>query len=436
MDAARRRSIARTLLRSYRLFVMGAAVVVLGALTIHLGCHHATPGPSTADADKASHHVRVRIVSDASQVRLTASEKTRLVLAKVGALAPQSLALPAKTPIVLAVSPAGWQVGSVSLPPGDLELTADPPGTLSLEGRAYRGVYRLVPMRGSTVFDVVNRLEVDDYLKGVLAAELHAEFHPEAYKAQAVIARTYALYTARTTPASRHWDLHADVRSQMYGGIRSELPKAVQAVDATRGQVVAYGSAGNERIFKTYYSSCCGGITTSANEVFGEPAIAPFTPKSVGTRCDISAGPYKARYTWGPVVISRTELLRRLRLWGRSAGHPLKDATGIRRIEVARANAAGRPVQYAVEDARNVRHLISAEQLRVAVNTDAGDASRLSSGFVTVTADAQNFRFEGRGFGHGVGACQWCMEAQARQGIRHDAIVRDAFPGAQVVPAY
>src|SRR5205807_298592 len=114
--------------------------------------------------------------------------------------------------------PGGWQIGSATLPAGELTIEPESDGTASLNGQPYRGNFHLVPTAPFT-FDVVNHVGIDPYLKGVVAKELYPQFQPEAYKAQAIVARTYALYEWKTAPTGRSWDLFADTRSQVYGGM-------------------------------------------------------------------------------------------------------------------------------------------------------------------------------------------------------------------------
>ena len=448
MDAARRRSPRRFLARSSVRWSAGVLLaMLLAAFVFPLGCRH-DPKPPAAPAGPPV--VRVRILPDTTQVKLTASALAQPVRVRTSAGQDRRLSLPANSPVPVTLTAAGWQVGTTTLPPGpggpgELTLEPDPDGTLAIaegsapkgENRPYRGSYRFVPTAKAGAFDVVNHVLVDDYLKGVLSAELYPEFLPEAYKAQAIAARTYAIYTARTSPENRHWDLHSDTRSQMYGGIRSETPKAVAAATETNGVVLAFGPDGQERIFKAYYSSCCGGATQTAQEGLGDPAAGPYAAASVGRRCDITAGKYKARFDWGPIVVNRDELAKRFKAWGRNHYPPFKDLVGVRKLEVFRSNAAGRPTLFAVEDNRGARFVIGAEQLRLATNYDVPEKDKLPSAFVTPVVEGPNVRFQnGHGFGHGVGLCQWCIEAQARQGVPHERIVRDAYPGAVLLKGY
>lgn len=124
---------------------------------------------------------------------------------------------------------------------------------LSGHGR-YRGVLEFEP----NVFNgvrVINRVALDEYLKGVVPAESPASWPAEALKAQAIAARTYAITTAKSTD----FDHYADTRSQVYKGVGIEHPATNQAVEDTRGQVVTYEG---EPIV-TYFFSTSGGRTES-----------------------------------------------------------------------------------------------------------------------------------------------------------------------------
>src|SRR4051812_16355509 len=172
------------------------------------------------------------------------------------------------TQIALRLTEQGWVAGNMNLGRGVLTLRPLVEGQLRINDRSYRGQYRLLPLEANK-FDVVNDVELDDYLKSVLSRELYANWQEETYKAQAIAARTYALYEKYSRSEDRSFDLYSDVRSQAYGGMDSETPKSRKAVEETAGIVLAIGSDGNERIFKAYFSSTCGGVT-QANIVFNE----------------------------------------------------------------------------------------------------------------------------------------------------------------------
>jgi stage II sporulation protein D len=129
-----------------------------------------------------------------------------------------------------------------------------------VRGGAYRGSAQLV--RAGRRVLVVNRLRLERYLYGVVAAEMPASWPAEALAAQAVIARSYALRARRPTGP---YDLFADVRSQVYGGLSTESPATTAAVDATRAQVVTAGGT----VAQTFFHSSSGGATAASEEVWG-----------------------------------------------------------------------------------------------------------------------------------------------------------------------
>jgi stage II sporulation protein D len=142
-----------------------------------------------------------------------------------------------------------------------------------LRGAADNGV-RDGAYRGSAVIRpdgrallVVNRLGMESYLRGVVPSEMPASWPAEALEAQAVIARSYALRGLR--PASPY-DVYADVRSQVYGGLAREVPAATAAVTATRAQVVTAGGA----VAQTFFFSTSGGRTAGNEEIWGGTPIS------------------------------------------------------------------------------------------------------------------------------------------------------------------
>jgi stage II sporulation protein D len=148
------------------------------------------------------------------------------------------------------------------------KLRAAGRGGVSIEGRAYRGVLEVVPTvesRGS--LNAVNALPIDQYVKGVVPNESPASWPLAALEAQAVAARSYAL---ADQVGGNGFDLYADTRSQVYGGLESEVARGNRAADVTKGQVVMYGG----RIAETFFSACSGGHTESVQNVFFGPPVA------------------------------------------------------------------------------------------------------------------------------------------------------------------
>jgi stage II sporulation protein D len=156
---------------------------------------------------------------------------------------------------------------------------------LRLSGDRYRGFLR-VRSRGGQL-SAVNDIALEPYVKGVVAWEMPASWHPEALKAQAVVARTYGLVSRK----SGWFDLFDDTRSQVYGGVRAEDPRTNAAVDATSGEVVRSGGA----LAWTFYHSTSGGKTASREDEWGPPEV-PYLVGVPDPHDDISP-----HHRWGPL---------------------------------------------------------------------------------------------------------------------------------------
>jgi len=373
--------------------------------------------------------IRVLLLENQQRVNLSAAAPPTVQLAPGSPT--RQLRFPPGVAVSVTLSSSGWQIGSASLGPGEMTLEPSVDGSLSVAEHSYRGRFRLIPV-ASDRFDVVNELDLESYLPGVLRSELYPNWHLETYKAQAIVARTYALYEARTEGIGRHFDVFCDQRSQVYGGLAAETARSRDAAQATAGIVVAFGAPGREVIFKSYFSSCCGGVGQSAADAFGDPQTPPLEAANHGNCCIASP-----KFNWGAIIIAKPELTRRIRAWGAWKKQPEKDIGQVTRIDIAAVNRLARPVRFIVTDARGVRYSLRSEQLHEALNTDAGNGVKLPSVFCKPIDEGTNIRFaDGHGYGHGVGMCQWCAEEQAAQGWNDEAIVLTAFPGAKLVRAY
>jgi SpoIID/LytB domain protein len=162
----------------------------------------------------------------------------------------------------------------------------------------------------------VNVVGLEKYLYGVVPSEMPSNWSPEALKAQAVAARSYAMATRQV---GAPFDVYSDTRSQMYLGVSNESPAASAAVSATKGQVLTYGGT----VATTYFFSTSGGRTESAVDWTGK--AVPYLVSVADPYDDIS--PYHA---WGPMPITAQAIAKGLKVDG-----PIVDATPT-------SNAAGR----------------------------------------------------------------------------------------------
>jgi SpoIID/LytB domain protein len=182
-------------------------------------------------------------------------------------------------------------------------LTFTPAGGSKLTlGRTYRGRIVVDVLNGR--LRAINVVPLEQYLYGVVPAEMPYTWLPAALQAQAVAARSYALASRK---AAAPFDLYADGRSQMYLGISAEKPAATEAVDGTAGEVLLYAG----HVATTFFSSSTGGWTQSAADAFGG-AGKPYLPSVRDPYDGIS--PY---HNWGPVAVTAKTLGKSLGVSGR-----------------------------------------------------------------------------------------------------------------------
>ncbi|HXY80599.1 MAG TPA: SpoIID/LytB domain-containing protein [Gaiellaceae bacterium] len=181
-----------------------------------------------------------------------------------------------------------------------LTFSPGPGGPLTL-ARPYRGKIQ-VDLVGGTL-RAVDIVGLEQYLYGVVPAEMSSTWAPEALKAQAVAARSYALAT-RLVGAP--YDEYADARSQLYLGLSAESPATTAAVDATRHQVLLFAG----KVATTYFFSSSGGETASIADAWGVPPL-PYLV-SVPDPYDVIS-PF---HDWGPVPVTAQTIANRLKVPG------------------------------------------------------------------------------------------------------------------------
>jgi stage II sporulation protein D len=190
---------------------------------------------------------------------------------------------------------------------------------LMLDGDAYRGALEVAAV--GKRLQVINVVGIDAYLYGVITQEMPHDWPAAALQAQAVAARSYAL-------ANRFrgdFDLYADVRSQVYGGIAAETASARAAVDATAREVLSHGG----KVANTFFFSSSGGRTADVTEVWGTKPI-PYLV-SVKDPYD-AASPY---HRWGPVTITAAKAAKALKIPGLQDLVPEAGPSGRARIVFA-----------------------------------------------------------------------------------------------------
>ena len=282
-------------------------------------------------------------------------------------------------------------------------------GFLQLNARPYRGILELrrTPQGRLTV---INALDLEEYLYGVVRSEMDPRWPPDVLRAQAIAARSLGLYWAGRY-AAEGYDVRATTDNQVYGGVAAEDPRSTAAVDATRGTVMTYGG---RPVFAAYHTDS-GGATENSELVWGS-----VTPYLRGVDDPYARDAANQGHAW-TLRLSLADLEGRLQ----RAGRP---AAGIQRLDVAATSPTGRVISLRVSGGTGVIEIRGTE-FRTAIG-----ANVLRSTMFTVRTTGDTVEFAGRGFGHGVGMSQWGARGQALAGRDAVAILRYYYTGVTVGP--
>jgi stage II sporulation protein D len=332
-------------------------------------------------------------------------------------------------------SAGGIRIGESETHPGPLLLESDELVQLAPVDREddaptqwYSGALELSARADG--LRVINHVDIEAYVAGVVAQEAWPTFHDEALKAQAVAARTYAMYIMSERD-TRPFDLRAGEGDQVYRGVRRDAfgARTAAAADATRGVVLSTLTDEGLRIFCAYYAAACGGRSQGLVDYQGggAPDAAPL-PLRGGVACDYCRIAKGDAYRWGPHRVPKAELLVRLQERDRS----FADWEMLASVAVTDKTEFGRVRQLTLTSGDGRAALMGAEHFRLAV----GSGIMRSTDCTLTDAGAELLLEDGRGFGHGLGMCQWGAEGQARAGRRAGKVLLHYYPGAQLVRAY
>jgi len=304
--------------------------------------------------------------------------------------------------LAVGVKAVDWAADGLRIEPASGEAR------VTLAGKPYRGAIELHNWQGKLV--IVNHCTLDEYLYGVVPTEMPSGWHPEALKAQAVAARTYAV---RSMGQYEHgfYDLRPTVRDQVYGGAAVERASTNDAIDATSGLILTY--AGEP--ITAYFHSASGEETVDGSAMRGAKTAHPYL-RAVPSR----EGEVKR---W-VVVVTPQELRGTLIAKGYTCG----EISDVRvcphdpgQIEVVSPTGT-------LELPRNyLRSFLGSDRFRSAnfkVELDpapTGDNDPLPSG--------TKIQFIGTGWGHGVGMSQWGAKGFAEEGWNYRQILLHYYRG-------
>jgi len=271
-------------------------------------------------------------------------------------------------------------------------------GDLLVNGTHYPGNIEI--WKGKDSLYLINELPLEEYIKNVVSAEVGQNWDMEALKVQAVISRTYALYQRNKNNTNGNYDLTSSVLHQVYKGSSVDA-RISYAVMNTEGEVLTY----NGNLIEAFYHSTSSGMTEDPMEVFGKsyPYLRP-----VESSCEVS--PY---WIWERRIPAE-EIEKAL------------DIKGIKGIQIKSYTTTHRVKTVDISHSSGILNL-ETKELRKLLGW-----SRLPSTNFTVSPDRGSYIFEGKGYGHGVGLCQWSALQMSREGMTYRQILDYFYPGTKL----
>lgn len=268
-----------------------------------------------------------------------------------------------------------------------------------VNGSSYHGEIEI--WKGKEGYFLINVIPLEEYVKGVVASEVGIQWPEEALKAQAVVARTYAVAHILRNRTRNFYDVTSSVFHQVYKEDKwtEEVEKAVKE---TKNQILHY----NGEPIMAFYHACSVGKTEDPKEVFGKeypylkPVEVPSTPSP---------------YTLWRKKIS-FEILEKI-----------LSMKNISYVRVANYTTTGRVKELEFSDGKKTK-LVKATELRRLLQWTELPSTMITS----IKIEDDGVVFEGNGYGHGVGMCQWCAFQMAQEGKNYKEILQYFYPGAQI----
>jgi stage II sporulation protein D (peptidoglycan lytic transglycosylase) len=275
---------------------------------------------------------------------------------------------------------------------------------LRLDGYRVGGRLRVAARRGRLL--IVAGVPLETYVAAVVSREMPELFLPEALAAQAVASRTYAVAAARK-PRDPAYDVVGSVEDQVFEGIDNVAQVFRDAAEETRGLVVLYRG----ELARTVFHSTCGGRTESAANAWGRDI--PYLRSQICDDC--SASPV---YRWS-YRMTDADGWRIARAMGISPGTDL-------RFTVSGRTSTGRATRVTVASG-GVTRVAQAAEFR-----KAAGYMRVRSLLMEIAPEPGGWVITGRGYGHGVGMCQYGANGMAKAGYGYREILARYYPGTRL----
>ena len=353
--------------------------------------------------------VRVALSVDAAQVTLASSQSLTLSFA-------DGKRFPVPHTVTIRPILGGLQINAEKIHKTSAVLSnGEGPITLRISGEAGSTHHHQWKVRGDIVINnhgprmlVVNEVDLEKYVAGVVSSEISPEWHEEVLKAQAVAARTYVLHK-KLLNEQPLFDVVASVQDQVYTGAKQVNGSVHEAVNATRGKVLTYE---NRPIFAAY-SSTAAGPTEDAFNVWSKDL-----PYLKGVDCPFDE--QSPRYTWETAIPFET-FEQSLRNDGLELG-------AMATLTPYTYTRAGRVNEIRILHSKG-ELIVRGQDLRRILGY-----TKIRSTQFRIESIGREVVFTGKGAGHAVGLCQWGAKEMAELGYRYESILQYYYPGTDLLP--
>jgi len=282
-------------------------------------------------------------------------------------------------------------------------------GTVKINGNLFRGHLEIANIDNEHLI-VVNEVNLEAYVAGLVNAEMPHNWPVEALKAQAVVARTYALWQ-KERHLNQYYDMDANFMDQVYLGADAEDQKGWDAVNATRGEIITYKGMP----ILAMYHSICGGETENSEDAIGYRY--PYLRAVKCNFCKIAPHFYWS-YTIGFQSLAYKLIARGYNL-STVYGFEVIKRSKTQRVMIARVVTNNGDIDL---DGVTLRGIIGYDKLR--------------STLFWFRINNDKILFNGRGFGHGVGMCQWGAYGMAKKGYNYKQIIHYYYKDVHIEKIY
>lgn len=322
-----------------------------------------------------------------------------------------------------------------------------PSGFVTVKGRPYREKVLVHPSltRHGWECEAVNHVDVENYLDGLVNSEFSAAWNREAIDAQVIAARTYAFYQMKvmaTKKGGSHFDLDSTIKDQVYDGSMKEDYRSRMSANRTRG-VILKASVRDPWPIKAYYHSTCGGTTELPEVVWGS------TSKGFKSRVHCPFCRTSPSFVWD-VAVSANEVAleiwkgarelngpdrEQIRGWPQTWEQELRESQ-LLNLRVTSQNESGRAEVVTSAWKNRAGKDYTLTMSGTTFRSWIGPSRLKSTVFQVLAAGNDQWVLRGRGFGHGVGLCQWGAKVAGESGLKTRAILKIYYPDAVLARAW